>query len=316
MRAPGATPAERAARYAAALDMAAWADEGGLDSVTLSEHHGSPDGYLPSPLSLAGAVLGRTRRIRVGVAALLLPLHNPVRVAEDLVVLDLASDGRVGATLGQGYRPEEYALFGRDWAGRGRRFDACIDVLLRALRGEAFEWEGRPVHVTPGPLTQPHPPLFVGGMGRNAARRAARFGLPFQPAVATPEVLDLYRSECERRGTPPVLLPPGSGQTVFVSEDPDRTWAAIGRHLLHEARAHAAWQPEGHRSAVHSDAATVDTLRAEGRYVILTPEQCLERARRLGPLADFILHPLCGGTPPDEGWRSLRLYTDQVLPHL
>ncbi|HKJ23877.1 MAG TPA: LLM class flavin-dependent oxidoreductase, partial [Myxococcota bacterium] len=181
MRAPSVSPASPQELYATALDMAEYCDAQGFDSIVLSEHHGTDDGYLPGPLAFAGCILGRTKRIRVGVAALLLPLHDPIRVAEDLAVLDLASGGRIGITAGLGYRESEYAMFGKDWAGRGKLFDDCLEALQACWSGEPFEWQGRTIRLSPRPLTRPHPPVFVGGMGKNAARRAARFGLPFQP---------------------------------------------------------------------------------------------------------------------------------------
>jgi len=315
MRAPSFSKASPSDLYAAALDMSAWAEEQGFAMVVLSEHHAVEDGYLPSPIALAGCIAGRTRSIGIGIMALLLPLYDPVRLAEDLVVLDLASGGRIGVTAGLGYRPEEYDMFGADWKGRGRVMDEYLDVLLRAWRGEAFEWRGRRVEVTPRSATRPHPFLSVGGTGRNAARRAARFGLPFQPAVQSEEVFDVYRSECERLGHEPVLLPPGSGESIWVSEDPDRTWSEIGDYLLHNAMSYASWQVSAGSSVVHSEATTVEELRADGKCRILPPDECVEYVQAR-PEEAVVHHPLCGGTPPELGWQSLELYASQVLPRL
>jgi alkanesulfonate monooxygenase SsuD/methylene tetrahydromethanopterin reductase-like flavin-dependent oxidoreductase (luciferase family) len=317
MRAPSFSRVSRADLYAAALEMAGYADERGFDSLTLSEHHGTDDGFLSSPIALAGCMVGRTRRLRIGIAALLLPLYDPLKLAEDMAVLDIASGGRFGITAGLGYRPEEYAMFGVDWESRGHRMDHGLELLLRAWSGEPFELDGRQVRLSPVPLTQPLPPVCVGGASVLGARRAARFGLPFQPSVNTPEVHAAYRAECERRGVArPLLLPPGSGEMIWVSDDPDRSWAEIGRYLLHDAMTYASWQPEGQRSAVHSDAKSVEALRAEGRYRVLTPDECVARVRERGPFADCVLFPLCGGTPPDLAWPSLELYAEKVLPRL
>jgi len=316
MRAPEFSPARAPDLYAAALDMAAFADEKGFDMISLSEHHAADDGYLPSPIAMAGCLVGRTRRIRIGVVALLLPLYDPIKLAEDLAVLDLASGGRVSIVAGLGYRPVEYAMFGIDWESRGRRMDESLEALVTAWKGEPFEYQGRKVQMTPRPLS-PAPPVAVGGTGRNAARRAARFRLPFQPSGNKTEVLEFYRAECERVGfESPLAIPPGSGEMIIVSEDPERTWSEIGDHLLHEAVTYASWQPAGQRSAVHSDATTLEELRAEGRFLVLTPQECIARGKQRGPFADFVLFPLCGGTPPEHGWRSLELYADEVMPHL
>lgn len=316
MRAPEWSPATPPELYAAALDMAEYCDEHGFDSVNLSEHHATDDGYLPAPLSFAGCILGRTRKIRVGVGALLLPLHDPIRVAEEMAVLDLASGGRFGITAGLGYRPEEYAMFGKDWEGRGKLFDQCLEALQKAWSGEPFEWQGRQIRLSPTPATKPHPPVFVGGMGRNAARRAVRFGLPFQPGSNNTEAFEFYKQLCEEKGVPAMLLAPGDAQMLFVSEEPERTWETVGPHLLHDATEYASWQPDYQRSAVHSDAKTLEDLRAEGVYAVLTPEECIEQGRERGPMAPFVLYPLCGGCPPSEGWKSLRLFTEKVLPNL
>lgn len=316
MRSPGYTPEQRRDLYAAALEMGAWGEANGFDQITLSEHHATADGYLPAPLALGGVFVGRTQKIRIAIVALLLPLYDPIKLAEELAVLDYASGGRFGATLGMGYRPEEYAMFGKSWEGRGALMDECLDALLRAWSGEPFEWQGRRVHLTPKPLTQPKPPVMVGGLGRNGARRAARFGLPYQPGVGTPEVLQLYREECEKRGVTPLAIPPGSAQMIWVAEDPDRLWSQIGPYLLHDAMTYRSWQLEGQHSAVTSSATTVEALRAEGKYRILTPDECAQRTLALGPFADVVHFPLCGGIPPQLAWPSLELYASQVLPRL
>src|SRR5437899_10673193 len=103
LRAPAFGTATHAELYAACLEQCAWADGQGLDLVVLSEHHGVDDGYLPAPLTLAAAIAGRTKRININIAALLVPLHDPIRLAEQLAVLDLASGSRGGFVGGLGY---------------------------------------------------------------------------------------------------------------------------------------------------------------------------------------------------------------------
>jgi alkanesulfonate monooxygenase SsuD/methylene tetrahydromethanopterin reductase-like flavin-dependent oxidoreductase (luciferase family) len=317
LRAPARFGASHAQLYAAALELASFADACGFDSITLSEHHGVDDGFLPSPLLVAAALASRTQRIHFSISALLAPLYDPIKLAEDLVVLDLLSRGRVSATLGMGYRREEYAMFGRAFEERGALLDEWLDVLLRAFGGEPFTWQGRTVQVTPRSFTQPHPPIFVGGQSKKGALRAARFGLGYQPASNDPEAETLYREECQRRGVLPQLRLPGTGEMIWVSRDPDRSWSQIGEHLLYEARVYASWQPATQQSStVHSRATTALELRREGLYQVLTPEQCLERARAQGPYAAFVLYPLCGGTPPELAWESVRLYADEVLAKL
>jgi hypothetical protein len=103
---------------------------------------------------------------------------------------------------------------------------------------------------------------------------------------------------------------------MTVAEDPDKAWAEIGHHLFHESWTYHTWQTSDIRSAVHSHATTVEELRAEGIYQILTPEECIARAKTQGELAAFNLHPLCGGMPIDAAWESLHLYVEKVLPNV
>jgi alkanesulfonate monooxygenase SsuD/methylene tetrahydromethanopterin reductase-like flavin-dependent oxidoreductase (luciferase family) len=314
MRAP-ATGASARDLYAAALEMTAWGEAHGCISAIVSEHHASPDGYLPAPLVLASAMAARTRSLPIQVAALIVPLHDPIELAEQMAVLDLVSGGRVSYVVAVGYRPEEYAMFGRDLAHRGRRMDTCLAAMKRAWTGEAFEFEGRPVRVTPLPLTPGGPTLLMGGNTPPAVRRAARLGMGLIAEGGDPSLAALYAAECEKAATTPGLciVPPGGSVTsAFVAEDPDRAWAEIGPYLLHDAKMYAAWMGRGHTSVSRSDAADVAALRAEnGPYRIFTPEEARAHLKAHGLL---LMQPLCGGLPPELAWPSLELLAAKVLP--
>ncbi|MZD05878.1 LLM class flavin-dependent oxidoreductase [Streptomyces sp. SID5785] len=309
---PAGTPESLSARYKAAVEMAAYADDRGIDTVQTEEHHGVANNWLPSPFTFAGAVFGATRRIAVTVSAIIGPLHDPLRLAEDIAVLDLVSGGRLVTVAGIGYRPEEYAQFDVEWKRRGRLQDELLETLLTAWTGEEFTFRGRRVRVTPRPFTRPHPLLLVGGSSQAAARRAARLGLPFFPSAHLPQLEAYYKERLAEYGTEGWTMMPGETTPLLhLSEDPDRTWAEHGRHFLHEARTYASWQSGDIKSAVKSGATTVEELRAEGVYRIVTPDECLAQG-----LDNFVLHPLSGGMPLDEGWRSLQLYCENVLPRL
>ncbi|MBC9723559.1 LLM class flavin-dependent oxidoreductase [Streptomyces sp. TRM68367] len=310
--APGATSAALSARYRATLEMAAYADDRGISTVQTEEHHGADNNWLPSPFAFAGAVFGATRRVAVTVSAAIGPLHDPLRLAEDMAVLDLLSGGRLVTVAGIGYRPEEYARHGVDFERRGKLQDELLETLLKAWTGEPFTYRGRTVRVTPRPYTDPHPLLLVGGSSKAAARRAARLGLPFFPSAHLPELAAYYKERLAEYGTEGwAMMPAAETPLLHIAEDPDRAWAEYGRHFLHEARTYASWQSGGVRSAVKSGATTVDELRAEGVYRILTPEECVSL-----DLDSYVLHPLSGGMPVDEGWRSLHLFGERVLPAL
>src|SRR5271166_3123029 len=118
MRAP-ACGAPAADLYAAAVDMCAWAETRGAIVAVLSEHHGADDGHLPTPLILASAIAARTSQLAILLAAVPIPLWDPIRLAEEMSVLDLISKGRVWYAFGIGHRSEEYDHFGLDTATRG-----------------------------------------------------------------------------------------------------------------------------------------------------------------------------------------------------
>ncbi len=301
---PDLDPARMSDRYRAMLEMAEFADANGFFMATFEEHHGAANGWSPTPMMNAAMVLARTKTLAASISALLLPLHDPIRVAEDLAVIDLMSGGRCTTILGLGYRPSEYALHGKDWDGRGALMDESVDTLLKAWTGEAFDCRGETVQVTPVPLTKPHPMVMIGGTSKIAARRAARFGLPLSPAANLPELEAYYYAQCEEHGTTGFCAMPGPDtQMTFVAEDPDQAWAELGHHLLHEATTYAGWQTPDIRSGVKSAATSVAELRTEGIYQIRTPTEA-------AALEVVVHHPLCGGMPIEDAWQSLQLFVD------
>lgn len=317
MRAPAwGTPA--AELYAAALDMAAFADEIGVDRIGLMEHHGSQDGYLPQPFVLGAGVAARTRNLKLTLGAVILPLHDPVIVAEQIAVLDLVSKGRLNVIFGAGYVPSEFAMFNVSLRDRAKLLDAKIDLILRALRGEAFEVDGRPVFVRPLPVQAPEDILMVGGGVETSARRAARFDVGFGPVRA--DLIPLYEAECAALGHPPRRIASPSPRLplcVHLTEDPDRSWAIMQPHASHVVAEYAKWaaQEENSNSPFAGLASDSDALRKSGMFGLWTPDQLVENIPLVAQNGTFGFQPLLGGMPPEEGWRSLELLKG-VMPRL
>ncbi len=293
-------------RYKAMLDMAEFADQNGFFMATFEEHHGADNAWSPTPLMNAGTVLARTKNLSASISALLLPLHDPIRVAEDIAVIDLMSGGRLTVIFGLGYRPSEYQLMGKDWGSRGKIMDESIQTLLDAWTGNPFQYRGETHRITPSPLTKPHPLIMIGGTSKIAARRAAKFGLPLSPAAHMPELEAYYYEQCELNGTQGFCAMPGEEtHMTFVAEDPDKAWAELGQYFLNEASVYSNWQTSDISSAVHSHATTPEALREEGIYQIVTPQKA-------STLDQVVHHPLCGGMPIDKAWESLQLYVDAL----
>ena len=314
LRVPADATDDRGERYRTCLEQCAWGDKLGLDSVVLSEHHGAPDGYMPAPLIMAAAIAGGTKKIAINISALLLPLHDPVRLAEQLAVLDLASGGRVSFVAGLGYRYEEFEMAGVDRSRRAPILEEYVEVMRKAWTGEPFEWQGRTIQVTPRPLTKPHPLMMIGGSTEKAARRAARLGLGFSSAYGDPALGDIYNEECAKVGFAGgfAFLPNGPG-FVHVTEDPEKAWAQIGPHALYDGLTYQSWQTPGQRSAVDVKADDLEGVKASGVYRVVTPDECVALANELGSV---LLHPLMGGMPIQLGWESLELFESKVLPRI
>ncbi len=314
LRNPDFAGVSTAERFAAALDMAAWADDLGGLTISISEHHRSADGYLPSPIVLASAIAGRTRTIRVVIAALLAPLYDPIRLAEDLAVLDAVSAGRVDVILGAGYVAGEFEMFGVPMSERGRRVTEMVETLRQAWTGEDFTFRGRPARVTPKPHQPGGPPLVLGGSSPAAARRAARIGDGFLPVSG--DVWPVYREEMIRLGQPD----PGEffsmGPTVtMLARDPDAGWADFMPYFLHESNAYGEWLEDAGEQGPYKKS-TAEEIRAGGQYRVVTPEQYVEELRRAGDMAFALLQPMVGGVPPARAWESLELFATEVLPAL
>jgi alkanesulfonate monooxygenase SsuD/methylene tetrahydromethanopterin reductase-like flavin-dependent oxidoreductase (luciferase family) len=299
-------------RYAAALEMAEWADRLGCVSIAVSEHHGSPDGYLPSPLPMIAAMAARTTNVRFMVAALVAPFYDPLRLAEDLVVLDHLSTGRVDLIVAGGYVREEFAMYGVPMRERGQRVTETVATLRAAFTGEPFEFRGRTVQVTPPPYRPSGPAIMLGGSSEPAARRAARIADGFIPSV--PEVWDFYRDEVQQLGRPdPGPSPVGGNRTIALAEDAEEGWEQMAPYFLHETNAYGAWQAQDDIASPYRTVDDIDELKARGQYCVLTPDELVAELKA-APFPFALFHPLCGGMPPDLAWTSLRLFEHDVLP--
>jgi alkanesulfonate monooxygenase SsuD/methylene tetrahydromethanopterin reductase-like flavin-dependent oxidoreductase (luciferase family) len=298
-------------RYRAAVEMCRWADEKGALYVSFSEHHGSDDGYLPSPLVMAAAVASCTSSVSIAINALIVPFHDPIRLAEDAAVVDLLSGGRLALTIAGGYVQSEFDMFDCDIADRPTRVREAVATLKAAWTGEPFEFRGRTVQVHPKPAQPNGPPILLGGTSAAAARRAAHIADGFVPTE--PEYWQFYRDECIKLGKPD----PGSGMEataaiVTLAEVPELAWQELGPFFLHESNSYGAWQAAAKVDATYKAVSNIEELRASGQYRILTPDAyAAELASSGDTIANF--HPMVGGIPPALAWRHLRLVEEAFL---
>src|SRR5439155_18667872 len=189
--------------YREILDQIVWGENHGFEDVWLSEHHFIEDGYLPSILPIAAAIAARTTRIRIASGVLLMPFHNPVRLAEDIAVVDIISGGRFELGVGVGFKLEEFESFGVPFKERGSRTNESLEIIRRVLAGESVTlksefFDFKNVKVTPEPIQKPHPPIWLGGFTQAALRRAVRYGDGFTVPEANRDVYDRYVAELKK----------------------------------------------------------------------------------------------------------------------
>jgi alkanesulfonate monooxygenase SsuD/methylene tetrahydromethanopterin reductase-like flavin-dependent oxidoreductase (luciferase family) len=302
---PQGNPRTQSELLRAALELAQWGESRGITTISVDEHHATGRGWSCNPIMAASMFLARTSTLIASVDCALGPLWNPVRLAEDIALVDNMSRGRLHTTIGLGYRTVEYDALGVDFSQRGQLMDSLIERML-SVWSDIGSW------------TRPHPPLHVGGGARVTARRAARFRLPLNLADHLPDVAAYYRELCADVGMSPLIIMPGpvNRGMIYLHEDPDRAWAELGEHILWEAVTYGTWSKD-QRSLMHLPGVrTLEEVRASGRYRFLTPDQLIAEIRDAPDYGPVVLHPLVGGMPIDEAWKSVQLLVDKVVPAL
>jgi probable F420-dependent oxidoreductase len=302
------------------------AEESGFDACFFGEHHQDKDGFLPSPLIVATAVAAQTRRLYVGTSVMLLPLHHPVHVAEDVITLDLVSKGRVILGVGIGYQGADFQTFAVPMEHRVALFEEGVEIIRRCWGGEPFSFHGTHyhldnLHIRPRPYQKPAPPLWIGASVRAAARRAGRLGDAF---VATPStdlestrrLVDAYRQAAFQAGRQPqvVLM-----RDAWVAETHAEAAAVYGPEVM--TAYHYYWQNRlaEFRSIGPEVEFTLGNL-APNRLILGDPETCVREFHRWHQAtgADYFLlrlrHAHSGGPTHARILRALKLFGDQVLP--
>lgn len=220
--------------YDATIEQAEFADGLGFDHAWFTEHHFLEDGYLPAFQPLAGAIAARTERIRISTDIALLPLYHPIRLAEELAILDHISHGRIELGIGMGYVPKEFEAFGVPLKNRVSMTEEGIEILRLAWGDGPFSFHGKrydldDIDVHPKPVQPGGPPLWIAAMSTAGAMRAARFKTNLLPQGKRAEVLDPYRQAVADGGDDPGDRRVGIIRSFYVSDDRERDWPTIRR---------------------------------------------------------------------------------------
>jgi alkanesulfonate monooxygenase SsuD/methylene tetrahydromethanopterin reductase-like flavin-dependent oxidoreductase (luciferase family) len=316
MRLPEWVKTNKAELYETAIEMCDWADGNSFESVTLAEHHMVEDHYLSSPLILASAIASRTRRILLRTI-LLAPFYEPLRLAEELQLLQIISRGRLLPVVSGGYRPAEFDMFGARRENRLAIIDEAIDVIRKAGTGLPFRYRGRCIdRITP----VPDEPLRVlmGGSFPRVIRRAAHNGADgVSPNVDS--LFDEYRDELRRSGKPdPGSFPTTGPRFIHVVRDVERGWEQIGPHLLHFTNSYRNFVRDiGDGTVIKFEkSSNIEDLKTNPLYLVATPEGLLRAVAGMGSNVILKFWPLMAGLNCDSGWESLELLKAEVMPYL
>jgi probable F420-dependent oxidoreductase len=319
-----------AQEYREVLDLVRLAETLGFDSAWVSEHHGSSDGYLPSLLPMLAAFAAATERIRLGTGVMLAPFHDPLRLAEDVAVVDQISGGRVILGLGLGWRAEEFRMFHQEVGERVRRTVDLVEILRRAWTGERFSYEGKAysydrVKITPRPAQEPGVPIYLGGFTEQAVRRAGRLGDGFIRSRGGLEdgrtSLGLAEQGARDAGRDPQALAFAQLQNAFVWDDGD-AWDMVKPGVNHQIGTYAAWNDGA--DTPERDELVVPDVSAVARD--LTPHGSpSEVAKALRPLVDAFgdrreFHLIVRLHYPDMDFETashaVELFAEHVIPAL
>jgi alkanesulfonate monooxygenase SsuD/methylene tetrahydromethanopterin reductase-like flavin-dependent oxidoreductase (luciferase family) len=306
---PPGSPASHQQLYAELQDQAELIEAAGLDSMWLSEHHFTEDGYMPAVLPIAAALLSRTRRITVATDRLAASLHNPVRLAEDAIALDLLSGGRFILGLSLCYRDEEFGGYGVDRVTDVPRLEALVPLLRAAFDGRTMSSDGPDhhvlaVHVTPSPDTPGGPKLMIAADGEHGAVRSARLADmlmvdPTEPWQVLDSAVAAFDGERGNREGELVLFTYGA-----VSESGrDPAWAEVADGFRYMRHTYDRWMGR---------AVTTELPPAHYRLLLGTPDEVAHLAReyqlRYGDRVHLVLRCNYPGMPSEAVVRQIRLW--------
>jgi alkanesulfonate monooxygenase SsuD/methylene tetrahydromethanopterin reductase-like flavin-dependent oxidoreductase (luciferase family) len=326
------------------IEQMVWTEELGFDSIWLTEHHFIEYGLSVSPAILATAAAMKTQRVRIGLAAAILPFHDPIRLAEELAIVDILSGGRLDVGVGRGNRPVEFEGYRIPQIESRERFEETLAIMVRAWTQERFSFEGQhftipEVRVIPKPLQHPHPPLYIVCVSPDTIESTALRGLPMLNSILRGPIdqlvaqRDTYVKACKKGGRSDaeiagllsrwgvsrhIHVAPTDAQARAEARDAEMWYQdALRRFLIPDniERVHPLLQPGFRALAERMGPVTWEQLVAE-TLAIGSPDTVagkIEDMQRLG-VGEVLCWMNFGGLPQDQVRRSMELFAREVMP--
>ena len=305
--------------YAQTIEQLRILDGLGLDLVWFSEHHFVEDGYLPNFVPVAGAAAAATSQMRISTDVALLPFAHPLRLAEDLAVLDQLSGGRMELGAGLGYAPHEFRAFGIPRSHRVSRTEECLEVLRLAWTGEPFSFHGKrwsfdAVAVTPQPVQPGGPPVWLAVTSEASVQRALRFDTHVLPQGPRGVVLDAWRAGSTALGRDPDSYRVGIIRSVLVTDDPERDWPPLREAERYRMRVYSRFSEEAGRGG---KALFLEEERIPQRIIVGDVSHCTAELvafiEEFG-LTDVVTWGSAPGIPPAALTPSMERFAAEVVP--
>jgi alkanesulfonate monooxygenase SsuD/methylene tetrahydromethanopterin reductase-like flavin-dependent oxidoreductase (luciferase family) len=306
--------------YAECLEEIEEGESLGFTGVWLSEHHFVDDGYLPSPLVVAAAVAARTSTMTIGTNILLLPMHHPLRVAEDAAAVDLLSGGRFVLGVGQGYVQHEFEALGFNRKNRPSLFEEGIEIIRQALTEGRTGYEGKRWNLPDLPF-EPRPngklPIYAGAFVDPAIDRAARLADGFLASAgggAFGETYRKVRDALARHGREDEDFPYVASGVAFVHEDAGRAREIVAPAIAYQRTRYAEWGTD--REKPRPELIQPEDLPWE-RYLVGTPNEVTNGLIDLyqeAPYDHFCFWGRLPGVTHEEALANARLFAERVAP--
>ncbi|HXN85208.1 MAG TPA: LLM class flavin-dependent oxidoreductase [Candidatus Binataceae bacterium] len=311
--------------YASCLTQAEACEGAGFDSIWLTEHHFTDDGYLPSMMPMAGAIAARTKRVTIGTYVLLAPFQHPLKLAEDTAVVDVISGGRLRLGVGQGYRQEEFDGFGINRAERLGRTLETVEILKLAWRGERFDFHGKYFHlhdvrVLPAPVSKPHPELLWGVGAPKAIQRAAKMDMSFA-CVGGRKEIGIYIDALKAAGKDPTRYNIVNSRVIYVADSEDKAWDDTRNALMYQAELYGKWLTAAQALGGGKGNVLIrpDPDRLRRTSILGPPSYIKERLAETlesTPMTELIVVMQLPGLDPKKARASLDRFCKEVLPEI